>query len=174
MADTVNNHNYPQLPHTWGSRTTEQIYPNIFDWLNLQNITIIIVLVIMVVVATLNLVTCLIILVLERTRMIGILKAIGVSDPTIQRIFLYQGGIITLFGLALGNAFGLLICWLQNRYGFITLPEDAYFISKAVVRLEWWHLALVNAGTFLICYLVLMIPTLVVRKMQPARAIQFR
>jgi lipoprotein-releasing system permease protein len=174
MADTVNNLIYPQLPQTWGSRTTEQIYPNIFDWLNLQNITIIIVLVIMVVVATLNLVTCLIILVLERTRMIGILKAIGVSDPTIQRIFLYQGGIITLFGLALGNAFGLLICWLQNRYGFITLPEDAYFISKAVVRLEWWHLALVNAGTFLICFLVLMIPTLVVRKMQPARAIQFR
>jgi lipoprotein-releasing system permease protein len=128
----------------------------------------------MIVVATLNLVTCLIILVLERTRMIGILKAIGTPDGTIQQIFLYQGGIIAIFGLALGNVFALLICWAQNKYGFITLPEDAYFISKAVIKLEWWHLVLVNAGTFAICFLVLMIPTLVVRKVQPVRAIQFR
>ncbi len=108
-ADTVNSLIYPQLPRAWGSRTTEDIYPNIFDWLNLQNITIIIVLVIMIVVATLNLVTCLIILVLERTRMIGILKAIGTPDPSIQRIFLYQGAVITVFGLALGNAYSLFL-----------------------------------------------------------------
>ena len=127
----------------------------------------------MVVIATLNLVTCLIILVLERTRMIGILKAIGAPTIRVQQIFLYQGAIITLFGMAIGNAFGLLICWLQDRYGFITLPEDAYFISKAVVRLEWWHVALVNAGTFFICFLILMIPTIVIRRMQPARAIRF-
>jgi lipoprotein-releasing system permease protein len=174
MADTVNNLIYPQLPRSWISRTTEEIYPNIFDWLNLQDNTIVIVLVIMIVIATLNLVTCLIILVLERTRMIGILKAIGTPDASIQQIFLFEGAIITLFGLVFGNAFGLLICWLQNKYGFITLPEDAYFISKAVVKLEWWHLVLVNGGTFLICFLVLMIPTLVVRKVQPVRAIQFR
>jgi lipoprotein-releasing system permease protein len=173
-ADDVNNSIYSQLPKEWGSQTTEEIYPNIFDWLNLQNNTIAIVLIIMIIVATLNLVTCLIILVLERTPMIGVLKAIGTSDGPIQRIFLYQGSIITLFGLILGNAFGLIVCWLQQRYGFITLPEDSYFISKAVVKLEWWHLVLVNAGTFVICFLVLMIPTLIVRRMQPARAIQFR
>ena len=174
LADRVSARIYDQLPKDWGSRTTEEVYPNIFDWLNLQNITIIIVLVIMIVVATLNLVTCLIILVLERTRMIGILKAMGSPNMSIQRIFLYQGALITLFGLVLGNVFGLLVCWLQDRYGFITLPEDAYFISKAVVKLEWWHVPLVNIGTFLICFLVLMIPTVVVRRMQPARAIQFR
>ena len=173
-ADTVNNLIFDQLPQAWSSRTIEDVYPNIFDWLNLQNITIAIVLVIMIVVATLNLVTCLIILVLERTRMIGILKAVGTPNLSIQQVFLYQGAIITLFGMALGNAAGLLICWLQQRYGFITLPEDAYFISKAVVKLEWWHILLVNGGTFLICFLVLMIPTVVVRRMQPARAIQFR
>lgn len=165
---------FPQLPPEWGSRATVDIYPNIFDWLNLQNITIAIVLIIMVIVATLNLVTCLIILVLERTRMIGVLKALGTPNPVIQRVFLYQGAIITVFGLLLGNAFGLLICWLQNKYGFITLPEDAYFISKAVVKLEWWHFLVINGGTFLICFLVLMIPTLIIRKVQPVRAIQFR
>ncbi len=174
QATLVDSLIFPQLPREWSSRTTVKINPNIFDWLNLQNITIAIVLVIMVIIATLNLVTCLIILVLERTRMIGILKAIGARNPVIQRIFLYQGGIITLFGLLLGNAFGLLICWAQNKYGFITLPEDAYFISKAVVKLEWWHFLLVNGGTFLICFLVLMIPTLIIRKVQPVRAIQFR
>jgi lipoprotein-releasing system permease protein len=174
QADEVDNTIYNELPKEWGSSTTQEIYPNIFDWLNLQNITIIIVLVIMIVVATLNLVTCLIILVLERTPMIGVLKAIGSADASIQRIFLFQGGIITLFGLVLGNLFGLLICWLQDHYGFITLPEDAYFISKAIVKLEWWHLVLVNVGTFVICFLVLMIPTVIIRRMQPARAIQFR
>jgi lipoprotein-releasing system permease protein len=170
----VDNTIYNALPKEWGSRTTEEIYPNIFDWLNLQNNTIIIVLVIMIVVATLNLVTCLIILVLERTPMIGVLKAIGTADGDIRYIFWYQGGIITLLGLLLGNCFGLLVCWLQQRYGFITLPEDAYFISKAVVRLEWWHLVLVNVGTFVICFLVLLIPTVIVRRMQPVRAIQLR
>ncbi len=174
QATLVDSLIFPQLPREWYSRTTVKMYPNIFDWLNLQNITIAIVLVIMIIVATLNLVTCLIILVLERTRMIGILKAFGTRDPVIQRIFLYQGGIITLFGLLLGNTFGLLICWLQNKYGFITLPEDAYFISKAVVKLEWWHFLLVNGVTFLVCFLVLMIPTLIIRNVQPVRAIQFR
>jgi lipoprotein-releasing system permease protein len=172
--DTVNSLIFNQLPGAWGSRTIQEIYPNIFDWLNLQDVTIVIVLIIMIIVATLNLVTCLIILVLERTRMIGILKAIGSPNASIQKIFLYQGAYITLFGMAFGNGFGLLICWLQQRYGFITLPEDAYFISKAVIKLEWWHLVLVNGGTFLICFLVLMIPTIVVRRMQPTRAIQFR
>jgi lipoprotein-releasing system permease protein len=173
-SEDVNRRLYAQLPKDWGSITTEEFYPNIFDWLNLQNMTIAIVLIIMIIVATLNLVTCLIILVLERTRMIGILKALGTPNFSIQTIFLYQGSIITLFGIVLGNVFGLLVCWLQIRYGFITLPEDAYFISKAVVRLEWWHFALVDGGTFLICFLILMIPTIIVRRMQPARAIQFR
>jgi len=174
QADEVNNRLYDQLPKDWGSITTEEYYPNIFAWLNLQNTTIIIVLIIMIIVATLNLVTCLIILVLERTRMIGILKALGTPNISIQTIFLYQGSIITLFGILLGNVFGLGVCWLQIRYGFITLPEEAYFISKAVVRLEWWHFALVDGGTFLICFLILMIPTIIVRRMQPARAIRFQ
>jgi lipoprotein-releasing system permease protein len=173
-ADTVNTLVFNELPSTWSSRTIEDINPNIFDWLNLQNITIAIVLVIMVVVATLNLVTCLIILVLERTPMIGIMKAVGAPDLSIQKIFLYNGAFIAVSGMLFGNFAGLLICWLQQRYGFITLPEDAYFISKAVVKLEWWHLILVNAGTFIVCFLVLMIPTLIIRKIRPAKAITFR
>jgi len=129
---------------------------------------------IMIVVAILNLITCLIILLLERTEMVGILKAIGSRNRSIQKIFLYQGAWVTLNGILLGNIIAILLCWLQQHYGFITLPEDAYFISKAVVRLEWWHILLVDLGTFAICFLVLMIPTLIIRRIQPARAILFR
>ena len=172
--DSVNDAIANLLPETWNSRTIRKVYPNIFDWLDLQDTTIIIALAIIIIVATLNLVTCLIILVLDRTRMIGILKAIGSPNLSIQKIFLYHGTIITLSGILLGNVLALLLCWLQQRYGFITLPEDAYFISTAVVKISWWEVLLVDAGTLLICFLVLMIPTIVIRKIQPARAVQFR
>lgn len=163
-----------KIPMDYKSSTIPEIFPNIFDWLYLQNKTIAIVLIIMVIIATLNLITCLLILVLERTRMVGILKAIGAQNPTIQKIFLYHGAIISLVGLAGGNILGLFVCWLQQKFGFITLPEDAYYISKAAVDIVWWQILLVNIFTFLICFLVLMIPTIVVKRIQPVRAIQFR
>jgi len=171
--DSVNNSIFYQLPNGWNSRTIKEVYPNIFDWLNLQNITIAIVIIIMVIIAILNLVTCLIILLLERTQMVGILKALGSPDRSIQNVFLYYGALITVSGIVFGNILGLLLCYLQQRFGFITLPEDAYFISKAVVKLEWWHIVAVNAGTFLICLLVLLIPTLIIRKVRPVQAIRF-
>jgi lipoprotein-releasing system permease protein len=163
-----------RLPIDLKSSTIREIFPNIFDWLYLQNKTIVIVLIIMVVIVTLNLVTCLLILVLERTRMVGLLKAIGAQNVTIQRIFLYHGSLISVAGLIGGNLLALLICWLQQKYGFITLPEDAYYISKAAVDIVWWQVLLVNIFTFVVCFLVLMIPTLIVKRIQPVRAIQFR
>lgn len=163
-----------KVPLGLRSNTIKQIYPSIFDWLSLQNYTIIIVLGIMVAIAILNLVTCLLILVLERTRMVGVLKAVGARNFTIQKIFLFQGAIITVGGIVFGNLFGLLLCWLQQKFGFITLPEEAYYISKAAVDVIWWHVALIDLGTFLVCFLVLLIPTIIVRKIQPVKAIQFR
>lgn len=163
-----------KIPINFRSSTIREIFPNIFDWLYLQNKTIAIVLIIMVIIAVLNLVTCLLILVLERTRMIGVLKALGAYNITIQKIFLIHGSIISIAGLIGGNVLGLLICWLQAKFGFIKLPEDAYYISEAAVHIVWWQILLVNLFTFLICFLVLLIPSLVVRRIQPVRAIQFR
>jgi lipoprotein-releasing system permease protein len=162
------------LPTGLQSNTIKDIYPNIFDWLALQNKTIWIVLSIMIGIAILNLITCLLILVLERTRMIGILKALGARNFTVQQIFLFHGTIITIMGLVLGNFFGLLIAFLQKQYGFITLPEDAYYIPQAAVDIVWWQIAAVNIGTFIVCFLVLLIPTIIVKKVQPVKAIQFR
>lgn len=172
--DSVSLSVFEQLPEMWDTRTTREIYPHIFDWLNLQNQTIVIVISIMIVVAILNLITCLIILVLERTRMVGILKALGAPDANIQRIFLFHGGIITGIGILLGDVAGVFLCWLQQKYGFIKLPEEMYYISTAAVNLEWWHIVVVDVITFIICFAVLLIPTVVVKKIQPVKAIQFR
>jgi lipoprotein-releasing system permease protein len=172
--DSVNNDIFYQLPQMWNSRTMREIYPNIFDWLNLQDKTIAIVIIIMIIVAVLNLITCLLILVLERTRMVGVLKAIGAPDRMIQNIFLYNATLITIGGILIGNVIVLLFCWLQNKYGLISLPEETYYISKAVIDIEWWHVVLVNAGTLLVCFFVLIIPTFIVKRVQPVKAIQFR
>jgi lipoprotein-releasing system permease protein len=174
QMDKVSEAIVPDIPIGLQSNTIKYIYPSIFDWLALQNRTIFIVLAIMVVIAILNLITCLLILVLERTRMIGVLKALGARNFTVRGVFLYHGAFITFFGLVLGNVIGLLIAWLQKETGFIRLQEDAYYISKVAVDIVWWQIALVNIGTFAICFLVLLIPTIIIKRVQPIKAIQFR
>ncbi|MBS1949143.1 MAG: ABC transporter permease [Bacteroidetes bacterium] len=172
--DSVSDQIAERLPALWNSQTIKQVYPYIFDWLSLQNTTIAIALIIIIIVAALNLVTCLIVLVLDRTQMIGILKSVGAPNATIQKIFLYNVSFITISGILFGNLLAFLLCWLQQRYGFITLPEDAYFISTAVVKLNWWQVLAIDAGTLLACFLVLVVPTLIIRKIRPAKAVQFR
>lgn len=174
QMDTLNEAIFTQLPSLWNSRTIKEVYPNIFDWLALQDQTIGIVLVIMIIVAVLNLITCLIILVLERTRMVGILKALGAYDGTIQRIFLYHGAIITLAGILLGNLLAFTLIYLQERFGFIRLPEEMYYIARAEVRIIPWQILAVNLGTFIICMGVLLVPSLIIRKIQPVKAIRFK
>ncbi len=162
------------LPGGWDCRTMMQIHPEIFDWLNLQNANKYILITVMTLVALINLITCLIILVLERTRMIGVLKALGMGDWDIQRIFLGYGSMILGWGIGLGSLLGLGIAWLQLRTGFIRLDETAYYMDRAPILIVWWQVGAVLAGTFLTCILVLMIPTIISRRIHPAKAVQFR
>jgi len=162
--------NFPQL---WDTKTIQEVYPNIFDWLNIQDTNQNILITIMTIIAIINLITCLIILVLERLRMIGTLKALGARNWTIQKIFLNHSAYITLTGIILGALFGLGLLWLQQATGFIHLPEDAYYMDKAEVKIIWWQVGLVAAGTLLVSVLVLLIPTFIVRRIQPIRAIRF-
>ncbi len=165
---------YDKLPVGWNCRTMQEIYPEIFDWLNLQNTNKYILLTVMIVVAIINLITCLIILVLERTRMIGVLKSIGFADWNVQQIFMFYGALITFAGVAGGLLVGLGIGILQKKTGFIKLNEEAYYMRVAPVEFIWWQIAAVVAGTFLVCFLVLMIPSLISRRISPAKAVQFR
>lgn len=175
--DSVNDvlYNGPTpLPGAWVSKSIKDIYPFIFDWLNIQDVNRNVMFIVMSIIAIINLVTCLLILVLERTRMVGILKAIGSSDWNIQKIFLYHASVISCSGIGLGLFFGVGIALLQQYTGFIKLDETAYYVSTAPVDLIWWQVIAVCAATLVVCFLSLLLPTIFVRTIQPVKAIQFR
>lgn len=174
--DSVNRHILESdvLPQNWISKTVKEIYPNIFDWLGIQDVNRDVIFIVMAIVAIINLITCLLILVLERTRMVGVLKAVGGSNTTIQKIFLLHATYITLWGVGIGFLFGIGVCLLQQYTHFITLDESAYYVSTAPVKIIWWEVAAVCSGTVAVCFLSLIIPTLLVRTLQPVKAIQFR
>ena len=162
------------FPETWDTQPIRSIYPNIFDWLNLQDLTRNLLIGFMIVVAVINLITCLIILVLERIRMVGVLKALGATDWMVQKIFLRHSLIITSVGIVFGVALGLILLYIQQATGFIKLKEEAYYMSEAAVKIVWWQILLVCGLTFIVSLLILMIPTYIVKRVKPVKAIQFR
>lgn len=162
------------LPIVWNAKTIKEVYPSIFDWLSVQDTNRNIVFVIMAIVAIINLITCLLILVLERIKMIGILKALGTSNGVIQKVFLFYASIISLMGVGIGTLMGVGLCVLQQQTHLFKMNEENYYVAYAPVELIWWQVAIICVVTFIICFLSLIIPTLLIKKVEPVKAIAFQ
>ena len=151
----------------------EQLYPQIFDWLNLQDINVWIILALMLIVAGFNMISGLLILILEKTNMIGLLKALGYNNWRIRKIFLYQSGFLIARGLLWGNIIGIVLCLLQQQFGIISLDEATYYIDKVPINLKLIHLAYLNIGTLVITIFMMVIPSYLITKISPSKAIKF-
>jgi lipoprotein-releasing system permease protein len=154
-------------------QTIKSINPGIFDWLELQTMNELIILILMLVVAVINMITTLLILILERTNMIGILKALGSDNLSIRKIFLFYSAVIIGVGLFIGNFTGIGICLLQQQFHLIKLPQESYYLSYAPVELSLTWVLLLNVGTIITTLLLLIIPTRLVAKISPIKAIRF-
>lgn len=153
--------------------TIKQTNPAIFSWLDMIDINVFIVLILMVIVAGINMISALLILILERTNMIGILKAMGASNGSVQKIFLYNSVFLIGKGLLWGNVFGITIALLQQQFGIFKLDEKVYYISQIPIDLSLVHILLLNAGTLVCCLLMLIVPSFIVSKITPVKAIRF-
>ena len=171
--DRLGEYIYNEIGAELFSQTIRESNSQIFDWLDLQNINAKIILILMIFVAGINMVSALLILILNRTKMIGILKAIGANNWTVRKIFIYVATSLIGRGLLWGNLIGITLCWFQMKYGIIGLDQESYYVSVIPVILEAKSIVLLNLVTLLVCILFLIIPSWIVTKIQPVAAMRF-
>ncbi len=164
---------YYAIDSTLDSQTIREKYDSIFEWLDLFDFNIALIIGIMILVAGINMITCLLVLILERTKMIGILKSLGSSNWSIRKIFLINAMYLIGLGLFWGNLIGLGLLMLQKQFKFITLNPDTYYVTEAPVYLDLSYIVLLNAGTFALCLLMLLIPSYIITRISPVKAIRF-
>jgi lipoprotein-releasing system permease protein len=148
-------------------------YPQIFDWLNFQDVNVIIIISLMLVVAGFNMISGLLILILEKTNMIGVLKSLGSDDMTIRRVFLYQAAWLIGKGLFWGNLIGIGLAFLQLKTGLVTLDPSSYYIKTVPVNLQLSHILLLNAGTMAAILIMLLVPSKLISRITPVKAIRY-
>lgn len=164
---------YEQTNSTLDTQTIVEKYYYIFEWLQLFDFNIIVILVVMIAVATINMVVALLVLILERTQMIGILKALGANNWSVRKVFLYNAFYLILRGLFWGNLIGIGLVLIQQYFGVIKLNPENYYVNQAPVYLSWMYIAALNLGTIIVCLLVLLIPSYIITKITPVKAIRF-
>jgi lipoprotein-releasing system permease protein len=161
------------LPDNWVNSASANLYPQLFDWIQVQNINRNITIIIMLLIAVVNLITCLLILLLERIPMIGSLNAMGATHAMIQKVFLYQASFIAWIGIGLGLLIGLGLSLLQLKFQWVQLDESAYLIDTLPIQIQPLQVIGVVVGTAIVCYLSFLLPTIWVKKISPAKAIRF-
>ncbi|MCC6402162.1 MAG: ABC transporter permease [Flavobacteriales bacterium] len=153
--------------------TVRERSPEIFAWLELLDTNVAVVIVLMVVVAVINMTSALLLIILERTTMIGVLKALGATNGQVRRIFLLDGAYILGLGILGGDLLGIVLALVQRWTGWVRLPVESYYVDVVPVDLELWPILLLNAGTLMVCVAALVLPSMLVTRIAPARAIRF-
>lgn len=171
--DRLDQFVYDNIGYELHSSTIVQRNPDIFNWLELQDVNVIVIIVLMVVVAVINIVSALLILILERTNMIGILKTLGMTNWSVRKIFIYNAIYLVAKGLFWGNVIGVGLCVLQLKFQFLTLPQESYYVSVVPIKLNLSNILVLNLGTLIICSLMMIIPSYVISKITPIKAIRF-
>jgi len=164
---------YRSIDPTLNALTTAEKYPAIFEWLSLFDTNIVVIIGVMILIAGINMITALLVLILERTQMIGVLKALGNQNWSIRRIFLYNAAYLIGKGLFWGNLVGLGLLLIQRYFGVIRLNPQTYYVNEAPVYISVAAWLFINVGTLLLCLLMLLIPSYIVSKISPVKAIKF-
>jgi len=164
---------YEETGSTLDTQTIVEKYYYIFEWLHLFDFNILVILIVMIAVATINMVVALLVLILERTQMIGVLKAVGANNWLVRKVFLYNALYLILRGLFWGNFIGIGLVLIQQYTGIVHLNPESYYVNEAPVYLDWFYIFALNLGTVLICLIVLLIPSYIITKISPVRAIRF-
>ena len=170
---TVGEQVYEHSGSTLDSQTIVEKYSYIFEWLQLFDFNIVVILIVMILVATINMVVALLVLILERTQMIGILKALGASNWSIRKMFLYNASYLIYRGLFWGNLVGVGILLIQKYFGVVHLNPENYYVNEAPVYINIFYIVLLNVLTVVVCFLVLLIPSYIITKITPVKAIRF-
>lgn len=158
---------------TLNSKSITETYPNVFDWIKLFDNNVWFIIAIMIFIAGINMITALLVLILERVQMVGILKALGSNNTSIRKVFLYNASYLILKGLFWGNIIGLTIIFIQYCFKIITLNPDTYYVTTMPVYISFWAILLLNIGTLLLCFLMLIIPSYIITKIDPSKSIKF-
>ncbi|WP_323789493.1 ABC transporter permease [Psychroserpens sp.] len=161
-------------PSNLNTQTIEEKYYTTFEWIKIFDNNTYGIIAIMIIVAGINMITALLVLILERTQMIGILKALGSSNWSIRKIFLYNATYLICLGLFWGNVIGLTLLYIQKQFSLLKFPDpEQYYVSIIPVHIGIDYIILLNIGTFIACFLMLMIPSIIITKISPVKAIRF-
>ncbi|MBI3519399.1 MAG: ABC transporter permease [Bacteroidetes bacterium] len=153
--------------------SVKELQSAIFSWLEMIDVNAVIIITLMVLVAAINMISALLILILERTNLVGILKALGLANANVRRIFFHVSIQLLAKGLFFGNLIGIGFCWLQLQFQFATLNPETYYLEYVPINLSLTHILLINLGTIITCLLMMFLPTLILNKITPIKAIRF-
>ena len=173
LIEQTNNEVYDAIGSMLDTQTIRNRFYAIFEWLDLFDFNVALIIVMMIIVAGFNMITALLVLILERTKMIGILKALGSDNWSVRKIFIYNAMYLVGVGLFWGNLIGIGLLLLQQHFDLFALDPDTYYVSQVPVYLHWSYIVALNVGTLVLCFLILLIPSYIISKISPVKAIRF-